>query len=172
MGKMLYIGNLAYAVTNKALEALFSKAGIYESASVVVDRDTGQSPDLVEMSSHPEAQGDPAIQRTRIERPCHQSERTAPELGGAAHATQGLLCSLSPVGALDRRPRGVSQRYLQSPETLRSASLGRGLLVAPLRQHRDAGFAPQFCGVKRGTAHHGIRSVACRTRVILTRTPP
>jgi RNA recognition motif-containing protein len=56
MGKMLYVGNLAYAVTNKALEALFSKAGIYESASVVVDRDTGQSPDLVEMSSHPEAQ--------------------------------------------------------------------------------------------------------------------
>ena len=36
----------------------------------------------------------------------------------------------------------------------------------------DAGFAPQFCGVKRGTAHHGIRSVACRTRVMLTRTPP
>jgi RNA recognition motif-containing protein len=52
---MLYVGNLAYAVTNKALEALFSKAGI-ESASVVVDRDTGESPGFVEMSSDPEAQ--------------------------------------------------------------------------------------------------------------------
>ena len=55
-GEELYVGNLAYAVTNKALEVLFSRAGIYESASVVVDRDTGQSADLVEMSCHPEAQ--------------------------------------------------------------------------------------------------------------------
>lgn len=56
MGKMLYVGNLAYAVTNKALEALFSKEGVCESASVVVDRDTGQSLGFVEMSSDPEAQ--------------------------------------------------------------------------------------------------------------------
>jgi RNA recognition motif-containing protein len=55
---MLYVGNLAYAVTNKDLEALFSKAGTCESASLVVDRDTGQSPGFgfVEMSSDPDAQ--------------------------------------------------------------------------------------------------------------------
>jgi hypothetical protein len=56
VGKMLYIGNLAYAVTNKALEALLSKAGICESAFPVVDRHTRQSPGFVAMSSGHEVQ--------------------------------------------------------------------------------------------------------------------
>ena len=43
MGKRLFVGNLAYAVTEDELRALFSQAGTCEATSVVVDRDTGQS---------------------------------------------------------------------------------------------------------------------------------
>jgi RNA recognition motif-containing protein len=43
MGKKLFVGNLAYAVTDDQLRELFSQAGSCESASVVIDRDSGQS---------------------------------------------------------------------------------------------------------------------------------
>jgi cold-inducible RNA-binding protein len=43
MGKKLFVGNLAYAVTDEDLRELFSQAGTCESVSIVVDRDTGQS---------------------------------------------------------------------------------------------------------------------------------
>jgi len=43
MGKKLYVGNLAFATTSADLEQLFAEAGTCESASVVMDRDTGQS---------------------------------------------------------------------------------------------------------------------------------
>jgi len=43
MGKKLFVGNLAYEVTDDELRELFSQAGTCESASVVIDRDTGQS---------------------------------------------------------------------------------------------------------------------------------
>ena len=43
MGKKLYVGNLAFGVTNQELEELFSQAGVCESASVITDRETGQS---------------------------------------------------------------------------------------------------------------------------------
>src|SRR5213593_2261520 len=43
MGRKLFVGNLAYGVTDDDLQQLFSQAGTCESASVVTDRDTGQS---------------------------------------------------------------------------------------------------------------------------------
>jgi cold-inducible RNA-binding protein len=43
MSKKLFVGNLAYAVTDDDLRELFSQAGTCEAASVVLDRDTGQS---------------------------------------------------------------------------------------------------------------------------------
>jgi RNA recognition motif-containing protein len=43
MGKKLFVGNLAYGVTSEELQTLFAQAGTCESASVVTDRDTGQS---------------------------------------------------------------------------------------------------------------------------------
>jgi RNA recognition motif-containing protein len=43
MGKKLFVGNLAYALTEEELRAVFSQAGTCESVSIVVDRDTGQS---------------------------------------------------------------------------------------------------------------------------------
>lgn len=43
MGKRLYVGNLAYSVTNESLEQLFAEFGQVVSAQVIQDRDTGRS---------------------------------------------------------------------------------------------------------------------------------
>src|SRR5882762_7594345 len=43
MPTKLYVGNLAYSVTNDDLEGLFSQAGKVESAVVVSDKFSGQS---------------------------------------------------------------------------------------------------------------------------------
>jgi cold-inducible RNA-binding protein len=58
MGKKLYVGNLAFEVTNKDLEELFAQAGICESAAIITDRATGQSRGFgfVEMGSNADAQ--------------------------------------------------------------------------------------------------------------------
>lgn len=39
----LYVGGLAYSVTEKELEALFAEFGAVTSAAVIKDRDSGQS---------------------------------------------------------------------------------------------------------------------------------
>ena len=43
MSKKLFVGNLAYAVTEDDLRDLFGQLGACESVSIVLDRDTGQS---------------------------------------------------------------------------------------------------------------------------------
>jgi RNA recognition motif-containing protein len=43
MPKKLFVGNLAYTVTEDELRALFAQIGTCESVSLVLDRDTGQS---------------------------------------------------------------------------------------------------------------------------------
>ena len=58
MGKKLYVGNLAYSVTDSSLEQLFAAHGSVQSAQVIMDRDTGRSKGFgfVEMGSDQEAQ--------------------------------------------------------------------------------------------------------------------
>ena len=58
MGKKLYVGNLAFGVTNSDLEQMFAAHGTVQSAQVIMDRDTGRSKGFgfVEMSSDAEAQ--------------------------------------------------------------------------------------------------------------------
>jgi cold-inducible RNA-binding protein len=58
MGKKLYVGNLAYTVTDGDLTKLFEAHGTVQSAQVVMDRDTGRSKGFgfVEMGSDQEAQ--------------------------------------------------------------------------------------------------------------------
>jgi len=57
VSKKLFIGSLAYSVTQAQLEELFAQAGKVESASVIIDRETGRSKGFgfVEMSSDAEA---------------------------------------------------------------------------------------------------------------------
>src|SRR5436853_4777695 len=58
MGKKLYVGNLAYDVTDSVLETMFAAHGTVQSAQVIMDRDTGKSKGFgfVEMGSDQEAQ--------------------------------------------------------------------------------------------------------------------
>jgi RNA recognition motif-containing protein len=53
----LYVGGLAYSVTEKDLETLFAEYGTVSSATVIKDRDSGQSKGFgfVEMSDDTEA---------------------------------------------------------------------------------------------------------------------
>ncbi len=57
MAKKLYVGNLAFQTTSQDLQQLFAQAGTVESASVIEDRDTGQSKGFafVEMATEAEA---------------------------------------------------------------------------------------------------------------------
>ena len=54
----LYVGNLAYGVSNTDLETMFAPHGTVQSAQVIMDRDTGRSKGFgfVEMSNNNEAQ--------------------------------------------------------------------------------------------------------------------
>ena len=53
MAKKLYVGNLAYGVTDNDLQNLFAPHGTVQSAQVIMDRDTGRSKGFgfVEMDS-------------------------------------------------------------------------------------------------------------------------
>ena len=53
MGKKLYVGNLAYSVTDGTLEQMFAPHGSVQSVQVIMDRDTGRSKGFgfVEMGS-------------------------------------------------------------------------------------------------------------------------
>ncbi|MGN6367315.1 MAG: RNA recognition motif domain-containing protein [Phycisphaerae bacterium] len=57
MGKKLYVGNLAYSMTNEGLSELFSAHGSVDSAQVIMDRETGRSKGFgfVEMGNAQEA---------------------------------------------------------------------------------------------------------------------
>lgn len=57
MSTKLYVGNLAFQTTSQDLQELFAQVGTVESASVIEDRDTGQSKGFafVEMSTEEEA---------------------------------------------------------------------------------------------------------------------
>lgn len=59
MGKRIYVGNLAFSVTENALQDLFAQHGTVDSCRLITDRDTGRSKGFgfVEMSTEEEAQG-------------------------------------------------------------------------------------------------------------------
>ena len=58
MATKLYVGNLAYGVSNTDLENMFTPHGTVQSAQVIMDRDTGRSKGFgfVEMGNNNEAQ--------------------------------------------------------------------------------------------------------------------
>ncbi len=58
MGKKLYVGNLAYTITDSDLQRMFEEFGTVVSAQVIMDRETGRSKGFgfVEMNSDSEAQ--------------------------------------------------------------------------------------------------------------------
>jgi len=58
MNKKLYVGGLAYSVTDAQLQQLFASHGTVESAKVIMDRETDRSRGygFVEMSTQEEAE--------------------------------------------------------------------------------------------------------------------
>ena len=58
MATKLYVGGLAYSVTEQELEALFAEVGTVVSTAIIKDRDSGQSKGFgfVEMSEDKDAQ--------------------------------------------------------------------------------------------------------------------
>jgi RNA recognition motif-containing protein len=58
MGRKLYVGNLAFGVSDSDLQQMFGAHGTVQSAQVIMDRDTGRSKGFgfVEMGSDQEAQ--------------------------------------------------------------------------------------------------------------------
>ena len=58
VGNRLYVGNLAYSVTDESLQRAFSAHGSVTSAKVMMDRDSGRSKGFgfVEMATDEEAQ--------------------------------------------------------------------------------------------------------------------
>ena len=58
MGKKLYVGNLAYSMSDSDLQQIFSPHGTVQSAQVIMDRDPGRSKGFgfIEMGSDAEAQ--------------------------------------------------------------------------------------------------------------------
>jgi RNA recognition motif-containing protein len=58
MGKKLYVGNLAYGITDSDLQQMFAAHGTVQSAQIIMDRDTGRSKGFgfVEMGTDAEAQ--------------------------------------------------------------------------------------------------------------------
>ena len=61
MGKKLYVGNLAYGVSDSTLEQLFSQYGTVQSAQVIQDRATGRSKGFGFVEMETEAQAQAAI---------------------------------------------------------------------------------------------------------------
>jgi cold-inducible RNA-binding protein len=57
MAMKLYVGGLAYSITEQELEALFAEFGNVTSSAVIKDRDTGQSKGFgfIEMADDTEA---------------------------------------------------------------------------------------------------------------------
>ncbi|MFA5029208.1 MAG: RNA-binding protein [Patescibacteria group bacterium] len=57
MAKKLYVGSLAYSITDDRLREVFSEAGAVESATVIIDKMSGRSRGFgfVEMSNDDEA---------------------------------------------------------------------------------------------------------------------
>jgi RNA recognition motif-containing protein len=94
MGKKLYVGNLAYGITDSDLQRMFEPHGTVQSAQVIMDRDTGRSKGFgfVEMGSDSEAQtAIQALNGTEVEgRALTVNEaRPKPEGGGGGRGGGG-----------------------------------------------------------------------------------
>jgi len=87
MENKIFVGNLAYAVTETQLQQLFERQGVVKSARVICDKSTGRSRGygFVEMSSEDEARraietlnGTQFEGRTLIVNLAHPQERRTP----------------------------------------------------------------------------------------------
>jgi len=62
MAKKLFVGNLAYSVTNETLAEMFASFGEVASAAVIMDRETGRSKGFGFVEFNDDAAADAAIE--------------------------------------------------------------------------------------------------------------
>jgi cold-inducible RNA-binding protein len=101
MPTKLYVGNLAYSVTNEDLEALFSQAGKVDTATVVMDKFSGQSRGFgfVEMAdSNEAARAIEEFNQAELKGRAIRVNEARPREGGGMGGPRG--------GGGDRRPGG------------------------------------------------------------------
>lgn len=92
MGKKLYVGNLAYGITDDTLGQLFGQHGTVQSAQVIMDRDTGRSKGFgfVEMSTDQEAQAAiQALNLKEVEGRCLTVNEARPKTEGGGGGGRG-----------------------------------------------------------------------------------
>jgi RNA recognition motif-containing protein len=93
MGRKLYVGNLAFGVTEDALSAKIAEFGTVESVKIITDRDTGQSKGFgfVEMGSDSEAHAaiDGLNGKDFEGRPLKVNEAKPQERGGSRGGPRG-----------------------------------------------------------------------------------
>ena len=93
MGKRLYVGNLAYSVTNETLEQLFAEFGTVVSAQVIQDRDTGRSKGFGFVEMQDDNAGQKAIsalhEKEHDGRPLTVNEAKPRESGGGGGGGRG-----------------------------------------------------------------------------------
>jgi RNA recognition motif-containing protein len=94
MGRKLYVGNLAFTMTDDQLEQLFAAHGTVQSAQVIMDRDTGRSKGFgfVEMGSDAEAQAATAALNGQLIEGRNltvNEARPKPDRGGGGHGGGG-----------------------------------------------------------------------------------
>ena len=63
MSKRLFVGGLPYSVNDSKLEQMFSEVGIVTSATVINDRETGQSKGFGFVEFEKDADADEAIKK-------------------------------------------------------------------------------------------------------------
>ena len=91
MGKKLYVGNLAYSVTDSVCSKCSRPFGSVVSAQVIMDRDTGRSKGFgfVEMGSDQEASRDRRHERQGIRWPLADRQRGPTQDRGRRRRTRG-----------------------------------------------------------------------------------
>ena len=105
MPSKLYVGNLAYSVSNADLEELFSQVGQVQSATVVMDKFSGQSRGFgfVEMAdSNEAAKAIEEFNQTELKGRAIRVNEARPREGGGGPG--------GPRGGGDRRPGGGGGR--------------------------------------------------------------
>jgi RNA recognition motif-containing protein len=92
MGSKLYVGNLAYGITDSDLERIFGEHGTVQSAQVIMDRDTGRSKGFgfVEMGADAEAQAAiTALNGTEVEGRTLTVNEARPKTEGGGGGARG-----------------------------------------------------------------------------------
>jgi RNA recognition motif-containing protein len=103
MGVKLYVGNLAYATSEKALQQLFAQSGTVTAVSVIKDRASGQSKGFAFVTMATTAGAQKAI--VRLQDFSLAGRRLTVSIAEQPKAPEGYQSKLGAFSATGRSPR-------------------------------------------------------------------